>query len=88
MIESGWRHTDSKNEDGWETRYGSLTLIDAVRQGVADPSTILDRIMPESLWWGGATTRTRTRRQKLPVAFLSEEKPNVRLLENFSLEGF
>ena len=87
VIESGWRHTDSKNEDGWETRYGSLTLIDAVRQGVADPSTILDRIMPESL--GGAARQLGAdAATEITRRLFVQEKPNVRLLENFSLKAF
>ena len=87
VVESEWRYTDSRSEDGWEAQYGSLTLIDAAKQGVADPSTILDRIMPESLseavWKLGPEAATEIARR-----LFIREKPNVRLLEHFSLEAF
>ncbi len=87
LIESGWRYTDNKGEDRREAQYGSLTLIDAASQGVVDPSTILDRIMPESL--GGAARQLGADTAiEITRRLFVQEKPNVRLLENCSLEAF
>ena len=87
VIESGWIYTDNKGEDRREARYGSLTLIDAASQGVADPLTILDRIMPESL--GGAARQLGADAAKeIAHRLLVQTNLNVRLLENFSLKAF
>ena len=87
VLESGWRYTDSKNEDGWEGQYGSLTLIDAARQGVADPITVLDRIMPE-LFDVAARQLGPEAATEIAYRLLVRKNLNVRLLENFSLEAF
>ena len=87
VIESGWIYTDNKGEDRREARYGSLTLIDAASRGVADPLTILDRIMPESL--GGAARQLGADAAKeIAHRLLVQTNLNVRLLENFSLKAF
>ena len=87
VIESGWRSTDNKGEDRRKARYGSLTLIDAARQGVADPITVLDRITPE-LFDVAAQQLGPDAAKEIAHRLLVQTNPNVRLLENFSLEAF
>ena len=87
VLESGWRHTDSKNEDGWEGQYGSLTLIDAARQSVADPITVLDQIMPE--YFGVAARQLGPEAAtEITRRLFVRKNLDVRLLEKFSLEDF
>ena len=87
FIESGWRSTDNKGEDRREAQYGSLTLIDAARQGIAGPLSILDRIMPES-FSEAARQLGLDAAKEIAHRLLVQTNPNVRLLENFSMEAF
>lgn len=87
VIESGWRYSNRENGDRREARFGSLILIDAAKQGVVDPLSILDRIRPE--YFGVAARQLGPEAATEITRRLSiREKPNVRLLENFSLEAF
>ena len=87
VLESGWRYSNRENGNWREAGYGSLTLIDAGKQGVVDPLSILDRISPESFnvaacELGPEAAAEITRRLFVRKNF------NTRLLENFSLEDF
>ncbi len=87
VIESGWSYSNRENGDRREAEYGSLTLIDAAKHSVVNPSTILDRIMPESL--GGAMRQLGADTAiEITRRLFVQEEPNVRLLENFSLKAF
>ena len=87
VIESGWRYSNRENGDRREAGYGSLILIDAASQGVANPTAILDRIMPES--FGGAARQLGPDAAKEIVQrLLVRGNLNVRLLENSSLKAF
>ena len=87
VLESGWRYSNRENGNWREAGYGSLTLIDAGKQGVVDPLSILDRISPESFnvaacELGPEAAAEITRRLFVRKNF------NTRLLENLSLEDF
>ena len=86
VLESGCCYTGG-DKDSKEAWYGSLTLIDAARQGVADPITVLDRIIPESF---GVAARQLGPEATTEIArrLLVRRNLNVRLLEVFSLEAF
>ena len=87
VLESGCCYSDCKNRDSREARYGSLTLIDAAKQGVTDSATVLGRIMPE-------LSDVAVREIGLQAAeqigrhLLLQEDLNARLLEELSLEAF
>ena len=87
VVASGWRYTVSENANSSEPRLGSLTLIEAARQGAADPLVILDRIAPASFdvaaqQLGPEVAREIVRRH------LMRENLDVHLLEGFSLAAF
>ena len=86
VLESGCCYTGG-DKDSKEAWYGSLTLIDAARQGVPDPITVLDRIIPESF---GVAARQLGPEATTEIArrLLVRRNLNVRLLEKFSLEAF
>ncbi len=87
VVESEWRYAKKDAGDRREAGYGSLTLIDAARQGVANPTAILDRIMPESL--GGAARQLGPDAAKEIARRLFVRKNlDARLLEKFSLKAF
>ena len=86
-LESGYCYTDIKDKDSKEARYGSLVLIYAARQGIADLITVLDRIMPELF---GVAVRQLGSEAATEIArrLLVRRNLKVRLLEKFSLEAF
>lgn len=87
VVESEWCYAKKEDGDRREARYGSLTLIDAARQGVANPTVILGRIMSES--FGGAARQFGPDVAKEIVQrLLVRGNLNVRLLENSSLKAF
>ena len=87
VLESGCCYTDIKDKDSKEAWSGSLVLIYAARQGIADLITVLDRIMPESF---GVAARELGPEATKEIAhhLLVRENRNFRLLEKFSLEAF
>ena len=87
VLESGCCYTDREDNDSKEAWCGSLALIDAARQGIADLITVLDRIMPESF---GVAARELGPEATKEIAhrLLVRENRNFRLLEKFSLEAF
>ena len=86
-LESGYCYTDIKDKDSKEARYGSLVLIYAARQGIADLITVLDRIMPElfdvAVRQLGSEAATEIARR-----LLVRRNLKVHLLEKFSLDAF
>ncbi|MDE2736602.1 MAG: hypothetical protein OXI72_19550 [Gemmatimonadota bacterium] len=87
VLESGYCYTAIKDKDSREARCGSLVLIYAAKQGIADLITVLDRIMPGSF---GVAARELGPEATKEIAhrLLVRENRNFRLLEKFSLEAF
>ena len=86
VLESGCCYTDIKDKDSKEARCGSLVLIYAARQGIADLITVLDRIMPEL--FDVAVRQLGPEATKEIAHRLLVRENNFRLLEKFSLEAF
>ena len=86
VLESGRCYTDIKDKDSKEARCGSLVLIYAARQGIADLITVLDRIMPEL--FDVAVRQLGPEATKEIAHRLLVRENNFRLLEKFSLEAF
>ena len=87
VLESGCCYTDRENNESKEAWYGSLTLIYAARQGVADLITVLDRIRPE-LFDVAARQLGSEAATEIARRLLVRRNLKVRLLEKFSLEAF
>ena len=87
VLESGYCYTDIKDKDSKEARCGSLVLIYAARQGIADLITVLDRIMPE-LFDVAVRQLGPEATKEIAHRLLIRENRNFRLLEKFSLETF
>ena len=87
VAESEWRYSDGENEDRREARFGSLALIDAAKQGVVDPITVLDRIMPK-LFDVAARQLGPEAVTEIARRLFVQKNVDARLLENFSLEAF
>ena len=86
VLESGCCYTDREDKDSKEAWYGSLVLIYAARQGIADLITVLDRIMPEL--FDVAVRQLGPEATKEIAHRLLVRENNFRLLEKFSLEAF
>ena len=86
IIASGWRYSNRSNR-GREARFGSRLLIDAARQGLADPITVLDHIRPESF---SVAVRQLGPKAAAEIACRLFVRKNlgVSWLEKFSLEDF
>ena len=87
VLESGWRYSNRENGNWREAGYGSLTLIDAAKQGVVDPLSILDRIKPE-LFDVAARQLGPEAVTEIARRLFVRKNIDARLLENFSLEAF
>ena len=87
VIASEWRYTNRESGDRREAWYGSRILIDAARQGLADPLTVLDYIRPESFSVAahqlGPDAATKITRR-----LFVRKNLDIRLLEKFSLGDF
>lgn len=46
VADSGWEYAPAEGKDNFESWYGSLALLKAAEAGLADESTVLDRISP------------------------------------------
>ena len=87
VIASGLRYTERDDEERREAGYGSLTLIDAAKQGVVVPLSILDQIMPE--YFGVAARQLGPEAAtEITRRLFVRKNLDVRLLEKFSLEDF
>ena len=87
VIASEWRYAEKEDGNRWEAGYGSLTLIDAAKQGLVDPLTVLDQIMPE--YFGVAAQQLGPEvATEITRRLFVRKNLDVRLLENFSLEAF
>ena len=87
IIVSEWCYAEKEDGNRWEARYGSLTLIDAVKQGVVDPLSILNRIRPE--YFGVAARQLGPEAAIEIVRRLFVRKSfGISRLKNFSLEAF
>ena len=87
VAESEWRYSDGENGNWREAGYGSLTLIDAGKQGVVDPLSILDRIKPE-LFDVAARQLGPEAVTEIARRLFVRKNIDARLLESFSLEAF
>ena len=87
VLESGYCYTAIKEKDSKEARCGSLVLIYAAKQGIADLITVLDRIMPE-LFDVAVRQLGPEATKEIAHRLLVRENRNFRLLEKFSLEAF
>ena len=87
VLESGYCYTAIKDKDSKEARCGSLVLIYAAKQGIADLITVLDRIMSE-LFDVAARQLGPEATKEIAHRLLVRENRNFRLLEMFSLEAF
>ena len=90
VVASGWRHTMSQDQNSSEPSLGSLTLIDAASKGVADPLSILDRLVPTSfdvaVQQFGPEVATEIARRYLTPEKLTIQ--SVGIVDGFSLEAF
>ena len=86
-LESGCSYTDCRNEDSREAWFGSLTLVDAAEQGLTDPITVLDRIMPQLFRVAVQKLGSRAEAE-IGRRLLLQKDVNHPLLEEFSMEAF
>src|SRR5699024_839259 len=64
VADSGWEYVSAEGKDNFESWYGSLALLKAAESGIADESTVLDRISP-ALYGRAASMLKGTMIQKI-----------------------